>query len=56
MTATIDGVTVTLWEYYDEEWVFNIADLVYQNQVVINEGIKNLQIRFYPVDTTTFEY
>jgi hypothetical protein len=56
MTATIDGVTVTLWEYYNEEWVFNIADLVYQNQVVINEGIKNLQIRFYPVDTTTFEY
>jgi len=56
MTATIDGVTVTLWEYYNEEWVFNIADLVYQNQVVINEGIKNLQIRFFPVETTTFEY
>jgi hypothetical protein len=55
MTATIDGVTVTLWEYYDEVWVFSIADLVYQNQVVTNEGIKNLQIRFYPVATTTFE-
>jgi len=45
-----------LWNYYDEEWVFNIADLVYQNQVVTNEGIKNLQIRFYPVATTTFVY
>jgi len=56
MTATIDGVAVTLWQYYNEEWVFKIADLVYQNQVVTNEGIKNLQIRFYPVATTTFEY
>jgi hypothetical protein len=55
MTATIDGVTVTLWEYYEDVWVFSIADLVYQNQVVTNEGIKNLQIRFYPVATTTFE-
>jgi len=44
-----------LWEYYDEEWVFTIADLVYLNQVVTNEGIKNLQIRFYPVATTVFE-
>lgn len=56
MTETVDGVTITLWEYYEEAWVFNIADLVYQNQVVTNEGIKNLQIRFYPVATTTFEY
>lgn len=56
MTGTIDGVTITLWEYYEAVWVFNIADLVYQNQVVTNEGIKNLQIRFYPVATTTFEY
>jgi hypothetical protein len=43
-----------LWQYYDEEWVFTIADLVYLNQVVTNEGIKNLQIRFYPKDTTIF--
>jgi hypothetical protein len=43
-----------LWQYYDEEWVFTIADLVYLNQVVTNEGIKNLQIRFYPKDTTVF--
>ena len=43
-----------LWQFYDEEWVFTIADLVYLNQVVTNEGIKNLQIRFYPKDTTVF--
>jgi hypothetical protein len=47
---------VVLWEHYETPvWVFTIADLVYHNQVVINEGIKNLQIRFYPVATTEFE-
>lgn len=56
--AVLDDYLVALWEYYDEEnpiWVFNIADLVFQNQVFTNDGIKNLQIRFYPVATTTFE-
>jgi len=44
-----------LWYHYDTPvWVFTIADLVYHNQVYINEGIKNLQIRFYPVSTTEF--
>ena len=43
-----------LWQYYENEWVFTIADLVYLNQVVTNVGIKNLQIRFYPKDTTVF--
>ena len=43
-----------LWAYYDEVWVFTIADLVYLNQTVTNDGIKNCQIRFYPTDTTTF--
>ena len=43
-----------LWQYYDEEWVFTIADLVYMNQVVTNQGIKNLQIWFFPKDTTVF--
>jgi hypothetical protein len=43
-----------LWEYYNQEWVFTIADLVYLNQVVSNEGVKNVQIRFYPKDTTEF--
>lgn len=43
-----------LWAYYDEVWVFTIADLVYLNQTVTNEGIKNCQIRFYPKDSTVF--
>lgn len=43
-----------LWAYYDEEWIFTIADLVYLNQVVTNEGIKNVQIRLYPKDSTVF--
>jgi len=47
---------ITLWEHYETPvWVFTIADLVYHNQVISNYGIKNLQIRFYPVATTEFE-
>lgn len=47
---------VTLWAHYDTPvWVFTIADLVYNNQVITNQGIKNLQIRFYPVATTNFD-
>jgi hypothetical protein len=54
--TTIEDLSVPLWACYDEPvWVFSIADLVYQNQVVINKGIKNLQLRFYPVATTTFD-
>jgi hypothetical protein len=55
--TSISDYFVPLWAYYDPDepvWVFTIADLVYQNQVVTNEGIKNLQIRFYPVDSTEF--
>jgi len=37
-------------------WVFNLfdADLVIQNQTLTNDGVKNLQIRFYPQQTTEF--
>ena len=39
-------------------WVFNIlgddVDLVIQNQTLVNDGVSNLQIRFYPVETTLF--
>jgi hypothetical protein len=55
--TSISDYFIPLWAYYDPDdpvWVFTIADMVYQNQVVINEGIKNLQIRFYPVDSTEF--
>lgn len=52
-TVNADGEV--LWQYYNEAWVFSIADLVYLNQVVTNNGIKNIQLRFYPVSTTEFE-
>jgi hypothetical protein len=52
--TTIDEYLTDLWEEYTEAWVFTIADLVYSSQVVTNQGIKNLQIRFYPCDTTNF--
>ena len=51
-TVNADGEI--LWQYYNEAWVFSIADLVYLNQVVTNNGIKNIQLRFYPVSTTEF--
>ena len=46
---------ITLWVHYETPvWVFTIADLVYSNQLVSNQGIKNLQIRFYPIDDIEF--
>ena len=37
-------------------WVFNIldADLVIQNHTLVNDGVSNLQIRFYPQETTLY--
>jgi len=53
--TTIEDYLVPLWSHYDTPiWVFSIADLVYKNQVLTNDGIKNLQIRFYPVATTEY--
>jgi len=45
------------WYFSEEEgmWIFNIADLVVTEQDLVNDGTKLLQIRFYPVDGTTFE-
>ena len=40
--------------FYDNEWIFNIADVVEQDQTVSNSGAKLLQLRFYPVATTEF--
>ena len=40
--------------YFKEEWIFNIADLVVTEQGLVNDGTKLVQIRFYPVDSTTF--
>ncbi len=40
--------------FYHGVWVFDIADIVIQDQKVVNDGAKLLQIRFYPVATTIF--
>lgn len=42
--------------FEENTWVFDVfgADLVIQNQTLTNDGVKNLQIRFYPNQTTTF--
>ena len=40
--------------FYENEWVFNVADLVVQDQEIQNDGSKLLKIRFYPVSTTEF--
>ena len=41
--------------YYENEWVFNLADLVVEGMDFDNSGGKTLHIRFYPRSTTTFE-
>jgi hypothetical protein len=41
--------------YLENEWVFDIADLVVYGWDYKNNGAKLVQTRFYPVDTTTFE-
>jgi hypothetical protein len=42
-------------DYHENEWIFNLADLVVQDQQIDNNGGKTLHIRFYPRSTTTFE-
>ncbi|MGD9142455.1 MAG: hypothetical protein PVG61_01265 [Dehalococcoidia bacterium] len=38
----------------DNTWIFDIAEMVISGQPVVNDGTKNFQIRFYPVETTEF--
>lgn len=40
--------------HYEDEWIFDIADLVIAGQTVTNDGAKLFQIRFYPIETTNF--
>ena len=40
---------------FEDEWVFNIADLVVYGWDYVNSGSKLLQVRFYPLSTTTFD-
>ncbi len=44
----------SLARYYEDWWVFDIAEMVTQSWRIENDGTKLLQIRFYPVATTTF--
>lgn len=43
-----------LAQYFENEWILNIADLVVTDQTIVNDGIKLLKVRFYPVATTEF--
>jgi len=38
--------------FYDNMWIFNIADVVIQKQTITTDGTRLLQVRFYPVATT----
>ena len=49
-----DQETLGSCTFYDNEWVFNVAELVVQDQDITNDGVKLLKTRFYPVDTTEF--
>ena len=49
------SATTESCDYYENEWVFNVADLVVESMEYNNSGAKNLHIRFYPRSTTTFE-
>lgn len=41
--------------YYENEWILNIADLVVTDQTISNDGVKLLKVRFYPVESTTYQ-
>jgi hypothetical protein len=41
-----------LTTFYDNVWIFNIADVVIPEQTITNDGTRLLQVRFYPVATT----
>ena len=40
---------------FDQEWIFNIADIVIHGLEYENNGSNLVQFRFYPTDTTDFE-
>ena len=48
VVATNDSLAVY---HSTPTWVFNLAELVEQDQMIDNDGAKLVQIRFYPVDT-----
>jgi len=58
LVVLAQDVTFEACVVVNETWVFNIfgdnVDLVIQNHTIVNDGVSNLQIRFYPNQTTTF--
>lgn len=46
--------TLAECELFEEEWVFNIADIVIYGLDYVNNGSTLTQMRFYPVETTEF--
>ncbi len=50
---TVDDIQAYC-QYYEDEWIFNIADLVEYYFGVVNDGVKLFQIRFYPIDPECF--
>jgi len=59
-----DPITLAEWQafqstlnhanYFEKEWIFNIADLVVTSQGITNIGATLVQIRFYPMNFTSF--
>lgn len=60
----VDPITLEEWQafqatlgharYFENEWIFNIAELVVTSQGITNYGATLVQIRFYPMNFTTF--
>jgi hypothetical protein len=48
------GEEVGLATWYEDKWIFDIADLVVTDQVISNDGTRLLKVRFYPVATTEY--
>jgi hypothetical protein len=58
-SGVVDDADLALYlesncEYFENKWIFDIADLVVYGWDYMNNGSKLVQTRFYPVDTTTF--
>ncbi|MEJ2365554.1 MAG: hypothetical protein P8017_12910 [Deltaproteobacteria bacterium] len=49
-----DQVTAGTATYYENQYIWDIADLVVQGQQIDNDGGKLLKIRWYPISTTDF--
>jgi hypothetical protein len=49
-----DMAELGLAVFHDNEWIFDIADVVEQDQTISNDGATLLKLRLYPVDSTSF--